>query len=555
MPPKKKQLPVVESDIKLIRKANELVEARYKFDIWETRVFAYMLTLIKSNDTDFSEYQINTGDIVREFNLHDSGKVYESIKNAGDKLLDKKVEILRTSAEGRKELFKTHLVASTANPEDGSKGDYIKLSFHPTLRPFLLELKERYLVYDIRNILSLTSIYSVRLFELLKQYQKIGKRRFRVDELKMLLSIDPNEYQLYGHFKGLIKRAEKDLHEYTDIYFAFEEEIVKKKVISLTFYIYENKKNQRAKLNHPKEVKTDDNETSNEKDDNPIVEQIFEKVNKYVSKLQVKKWVKEIPIEQIENAITYTVNYIGAGNKVGNIGGFLNTMVHTPNLFDKFEEKKTKVKKATKKQQETSGNIETKKAELQQIQSDLEVATKELETNIFSQNPSLHETLITKIQGNQFYDHKKTIEQNLQRDSIRGVRGAILQDMFPEYNALLDQFDKKIKVIRGELQALGYRDWKPPKQEPSEIQSEFINKVRPLFEQEQGRVQQLKIELIQLKEQQTQDKQNLNLLFSENKISRQQVIETTLEISKKYSSKIDELTETLHTLWVDLRNP
>lgn len=96
-------------------------------------------------------------------------------------------------------------------------------------------------------------------------------------------------------------------------------------------------------------------------------------------------------------------------------------MVHTPNLFDKFEEKKTKVKKATKKQQDTSSQIDVKIAEMQQIQTDLEIAIQELENNIFSKDPLLHQTIISKIQGNQFYDHKKTVEQNLQRDSIMGL--------------------------------------------------------------------------------------------------------------------------------------
>ena len=461
---RKKIVPAIDSDIKLIRKANEFVEARYKFDIWETRVFAYMLTLIKYSDTDFAEYKINVGDIVKEFDLSDGGFVYDEIKKASDKLLSKKVQIERTTPEGIVEILDTYLVVSTARPKEATKDNYIKLSFHPALKPFLVELKQRYLVYDIRNILSLTSIYSIRLFELLKQYQKIGKRRFQIDELKLLLSIEPDEYILYGHFKDrIIKKAQKDLLEHTDIYFEFDEEAEKKRVYAITFYIYENKKNQRikpelvAKSNEVQDTKTT-KEKVKAKEEDPIIEQIFEKVDKYVSKLQVKKWVKEIPVEQIENAITYTVNYISAGNKVGNIGGFLNTMVHTPNLLDKFEEKKTKVRKATKKQQEISGQVEIKKAELQQVQSDLEVATKELETSIFNQNPSLYDTIITKIQGNQFYDHKKTLEQNLQRDSIRGLRGAILQDMFPEYNALLDQFDKRIKVISGELQALGYRD-------------------------------------------------------------------------------------------------
>ena len=45
--------------IKLIRKANELVEARYKFDIWEIRMFAKTLSMIQAYDEDFKEYQIS----------------------------------------------------------------------------------------------------------------------------------------------------------------------------------------------------------------------------------------------------------------------------------------------------------------------------------------------------------------------------------------------------------------------------------------------------------------------------------------------------------------
>lgn len=452
--PQKKQLPVTDSDIKLIRKANEFVEARYKFDIWETRVFAYMLTLIKYNDTDFTEYEINVGDIVKRFDLNRAGLVYDEIKKASEKLLSKKVQIVRTTPEGVVEILDTYLVVSTARPKETTKDNYIKLSFHSALKPFLIELKERYLVYDIRNILSLSSIYSIRLFELLKQYQKIGKRRFQINELKLLLSIEPNEYALYGHFKDrIIKKAQKDLLEHTDIYFEFTEETEKKKVFAITFYIFDNTKNERVKSVSQKEGKTSKKVIENSTDE-AIINSIFEKVKMYVSKLQVKKWLKEVPVEQIENAITYTVNYINAGNKVKNIGGFLNSMVHTPNLFDKYEEKKTKVKKATKKQQNTSSQIDVKIAEMQQVQTDLEIAIREFESNIFSKDPLLHQTILSKIQVSQFYDHKKTVEQNLQRDTIMGLRGSFLQEMFPEYSLLLKQFDKKIKAIKEELESL-----------------------------------------------------------------------------------------------------
>lgn len=456
--PQKKQLPVTDSDIKLIRKANEFVEARYKFDIWETRVFAYMLTLIKYTDKEFAEYKINVGDIVKEFDLNKGGFVYDEIKKASEKLLTKRVQIERTTAEGIAEIVDTYLVVSTARPKEATKDNYIKLRFHSDLKPFLLELKQRYLVYDIRNILSLTSIYSIRLFELLKQYQKIGKRRFLVDELKLALSIEPDEYTLYGHFKNrIILKAQKDLLEHTDIYFEFEEETEKKRVIAITFKINENKKNQRAKIETGFEDKPEVTETPS-KIDNEIVEELYLKVNNYVSKRQVKKWLEEKSVDQIEAAITYTINFIGAGNEVKNIGGFLNSMVYTPNLYDKYEEKKVKIKKTTRKQQEANQKIEVKKVELQQLRLTLATKIQELEENLFRENPALQEIIITKIKQDQFYDIKKSLEANLQRDIIKGSRGAILEELSPTYKSLLQEYNKKINTVLEELKGLGYRD-------------------------------------------------------------------------------------------------
>lgn len=458
--PQKKQLPITDSDIKLIRKANEFVEARYKFDIWETRVFAYMLTLIKYTDKEFAEYKINVGDIVKEFDLNKGGFVYDEIKKASEKLLTKRVQIERTTAEGVAEIVDTYLVVSTARPKEATKDNYIKLRFHSDLKPFLLELKQRYLVYDIRNILSLTSIYSIRLFELLKQYQKIGKRRFLIDELKLALSIEPDEYTLYGHFKNrIIKKAQQDLLEHTDIYFDFEEETEKKKVIAITFKINENRKNQRAKI----DTGIDENEqaTTNEQANTistEILDELYLKVNNYVSKRQVKKWLEEKSVEQIETAITYTINFINAGNEVKNIGGFLNSMVYTPNLYDKYEEKKAKIRKTTKKQQEANQKLETKKIELQQLRLTLINKIQKLEANLLIENPALQELIIEKIKKGPFYDIKKSLEANLQRDIIKGSRGAILEQISPDYKTLLQEYNFKINAVLEELKGLGYRD-------------------------------------------------------------------------------------------------
>ncbi|MBL7815700.1 MAG: replication initiation protein, partial [Saprospiraceae bacterium] len=75
--------------VKLVRKANELVEARYKFDIWETRVFAKMLTMLKPDDKDFQLYHIHVGELLKDFNLKDAGDNYLAVKQATKKLLSR----------------------------------------------------------------------------------------------------------------------------------------------------------------------------------------------------------------------------------------------------------------------------------------------------------------------------------------------------------------------------------------------------------------------------------------------------------------------------------
>ena len=61
---RKKQAEIPRSQVQIIRKANELVEARYRFDIWEMRVFAKMLMSIEHEDKDFSKYNIHINELL-----------------------------------------------------------------------------------------------------------------------------------------------------------------------------------------------------------------------------------------------------------------------------------------------------------------------------------------------------------------------------------------------------------------------------------------------------------------------------------------------------------
>jgi len=109
------------------------------------------------------------------------------------------------------------------------------------LKPFLLHLKERFTNYRLANIVQLKSRFSIRLYELLKQYEKIGKRTFGLYDLRTTLGIEDDQYKQYTDFrKRVIQVAENELKEKTDISFTFKEHRASKKVDSITFTIYSN---------------------------------------------------------------------------------------------------------------------------------------------------------------------------------------------------------------------------------------------------------------------------------------------------------------------------
>jgi plasmid replication initiation protein len=95
----------------------------------------------------------------------------------------------------------------------------INYNFEPSLKPYLLELKENFTSYYLNNILSLSSSYSIHMYELLKQLEKVGFRKFLIEELKEILVI-PNSYQ-FVHFKNLMEKIKEDLKK-TDLKIDYE---------------------------------------------------------------------------------------------------------------------------------------------------------------------------------------------------------------------------------------------------------------------------------------------------------------------------------------------
>jgi len=137
------------------------------------------------------------------------------------------------------QLFKKCVVDKDNNGEW-----YIEIDAHDDALPLMFEFQSRFFSYKLWNALRLRSSNQLRMYEILKQYEKIGSRVLKIEELKELLGIKKNEYPNFGDFKKrVLNGCQQALKEHTDIKFNYEPHGIKGpggKIFYLKFYIEKN---------------------------------------------------------------------------------------------------------------------------------------------------------------------------------------------------------------------------------------------------------------------------------------------------------------------------
>ena len=233
----------------LIVKDNSLIEASYSLSTMQQKVLLKAISTIEPNDKDKHIYKFSIKDFAESVNLQDSKSIYAQMKKVCAELTDlKKIHIQKHNGD----FIYINWVSSC---EYISKEAVVEIEFSKKLMPYLIELKERFTTYYLANVMQLKSGYSIRLFELLKQYEKVGKRAFTLEQLRLQVGTSElndkgelirEDYELYGHFKTrVLLVAQKELKQKTDICFTFKEIKKGKKVVSIEFEIMENKKNKK----------------------------------------------------------------------------------------------------------------------------------------------------------------------------------------------------------------------------------------------------------------------------------------------------------------------
>lgn len=427
-----------------VAKAQPLVEAAYNFSLWEKRVYTILASLVDKNDPDFKSYRINIRDII-EFYECKSHDAYERIREVPDSLLakNKLIQVPYVTEDGHKRVLKTHLITAITTPLEGDKSEgngYIELEFHPRLKPFLLGLK-RYLCYDIKNTIGISSVHSLRIFEFLKLHQYKGKHKITVYDLKVMLGLE-NKHKKYGHFKRVVVKAQKDLRKHTDIYFEFEEHKKGRAVHALLFRIFPNEDNT-----------NNDRASVIEGVETPALgagAALYLLVQDWgITKETFRSFLDQYSLEHIKERIEY-IQRLPKQRNIRNKGAYLRTMLEQPTLFV-----------ATPKAQKTTTQKKVSKAKEGVIKKQLIVLRKQLHEaentiidRLFARDPATLQSMITqtkqsRLGKNKFDAEHSDLENFTNNKDFRLFVYSEAKKAFPELlQSIQEECQQKMEALK-----------------------------------------------------------------------------------------------------------
>lgn len=213
---------------------NNIVEARYDLTSKQNDILDMVLSEVQDDDTYLYELDL---DKYKKLYRKGSTNIYRDLKMA-IKEFEGKGFYLTKPSEG-KQIFFVWFASIFYSDDEGK----IVVEVGKQLKDILLKIKGK-TFYRIEYPINFTSIYSKRMYYYLKRFEDTGWRHDNLNDLREKMQC-PKSYEKYGLFrKNVLEMAQKEINEYSDISFDFEEVKEGRKVVALKFYINSNKKTE-----------------------------------------------------------------------------------------------------------------------------------------------------------------------------------------------------------------------------------------------------------------------------------------------------------------------
>ena len=219
----------------IVRISNALARARWNpASVWEPRLIAIVASKVRSEDLDFQTYEIPISELILNSEKVLSGKTYNEVSTIVNNVMGKVLHI-----QGDDGVWTKYALFSMSRYNPVS--NMLEVRFDPGMKEHYLNLQKNFAKYSLLEFLLLPSVYSQRLFEILKSWCDKPEVELTVSYLKTILEV-PKSMKNFAEFRRrVLEKAHSDITKYTSLRFEWEP-IKKGRSVESVRFIFAKKK-------------------------------------------------------------------------------------------------------------------------------------------------------------------------------------------------------------------------------------------------------------------------------------------------------------------------
>jgi plasmid replication initiation protein len=158
--------------------------------------------------------------------IHNS---YRALKKSADKLMKTDLKVARNESA---ELWRINICSMA---KYNKKKGYITIEFTDRIMPYLSQVREKFVLYNLKEIANFNSLYTTRLYELIQEFKDTGYMIKSVDNLREIFAVG-NSFKRYNDFKRYtFDHACKEINDNYKMNLGYEEIKEGRKVIAVKF--------------------------------------------------------------------------------------------------------------------------------------------------------------------------------------------------------------------------------------------------------------------------------------------------------------------------------
>lgn len=219
-----------EKDI--VVQSNSLIEASKDLNLLEYKLFMLVVSKINPNEKKLPVFKISADEFAKVTDTKTTKSVYRELQQAADRLITRSAQIYFPE---RNLTIKTNL---TKQVHYWHGEGYIEIALSDKIKPYLIAICREFTQYKLSCISRLSSVYAIRVYEMLKKNEILGKRIFGISELRTKLGLTKNQYSRISDFKRFVLDiACREINVKTDLVIDYSFKKERQKFVAIKFDI------------------------------------------------------------------------------------------------------------------------------------------------------------------------------------------------------------------------------------------------------------------------------------------------------------------------------